>query len=226
MDKRENLHKRISELLLLIESNNNRLYLHEERLPQLEVDLLRTQTIELYACINKLAIAGESKSEDILQSIPKSKKAVAKNPVKVKTEFPEVELEEDEIKEEEPILVKEKPKPKKKAKPKAASSKPSSLYEKYKMQADELSVAEKFRSKPISDLNKVIGISQKFEFQQNLFGGDKAAYKTFIQNINTAGELEGALDLFVEQEKHYNWENGKLKTALKELIYRRFTIKD
>ena len=56
---REELHQRISDLLEMLTVNNNRLSLHEEKLSQLDIDVLRKHCIDLYDSVNKLAIQGK-----------------------------------------------------------------------------------------------------------------------------------------------------------------------
>ena len=53
---RKSIHEKIAELTELININNNRLFLHDDKIAQLEIDVLRKNVIELYEQINLLHI--------------------------------------------------------------------------------------------------------------------------------------------------------------------------
>lgn len=55
MDRRT-IHEKIAEITELININNNRLFLHDDKIAQIEIDLLRKNAIELYEQINLLHI--------------------------------------------------------------------------------------------------------------------------------------------------------------------------
>lgn len=50
------IHEKIAEITELININNNRLFLHDEKIAQIEIDVLRKNAIELYEQINLLHI--------------------------------------------------------------------------------------------------------------------------------------------------------------------------
>jgi hypothetical protein len=76
--ERKELHRKISELTELISVNNNRLFLHDDKIAQLEIDLLRKNAIELYEQINMLHIANlRLKEEAQLTRADKDSNAIA-----------------------------------------------------------------------------------------------------------------------------------------------------
>jgi hypothetical protein len=66
---RKSIHEKIAELTELININNNRLFLHDDKIAQLEIDVLRKNVIELYEQINMLHINNlKNKDEVVLTS--------------------------------------------------------------------------------------------------------------------------------------------------------------
>lgn len=61
---RKTIHEKIAELTELININNNRLFLHDDKIAQLEIDVLRKNAIELYEQINQLHIANLKQKEE------------------------------------------------------------------------------------------------------------------------------------------------------------------
>lgn len=60
-------------------------------------------------------------------------------------------------------------------------------------------IAEKMEKAAVSDLNKVISLSQKFWFVAELFNGDRAGYDKAIEQLNGSGNVTDAM-AFVQRE--------------------------
>lgn len=92
------IHEKIAEITELININNNRLFLHDDKIAQIEIDLLRKNAIELYEQINLLHITNlKSKSTVVLtdahhDAIALKEDAAAVNADPVSTSTPEIEL--------------------------------------------------------------------------------------------------------------------------------------
>lgn len=68
-----------------------------------------------------------------------------------------------------------------------------------------------------------ISITRKFEYTNNLFGGDGAAFASFLQNIAMSSGVSSALELFDREYDARNWKR-KSESAddLKSLIKKSF----
>jgi hypothetical protein len=76
----------------------------------------------------------------------------------------------------------------------------------------------------ISDIKTAIGINDKFQFANELFGSNMQEYEIAIQQLNTAETLESASEYFMSIQQLYNWdsENETVK-RLFELVERRYS---
>jgi len=74
----------------------------------------------------------------------------------------------------------------------------------------------------IADMSKVIGINDKFQFANELFGGNMQEYSIAVQQLNSVESLEAAMDYFSNLQMLYKWdlENETVKRLL-ELVDRR-----
>lgn len=199
---RENIHSKIDELLGSISINNNRLSLHEERLSQLDIDVLRKNCIELYEHINLLALEKKQLVKKKEKKIKIKKAAAPPKKAKVKkVEVIEPVVEEVKIEQaKEPAASKKKP---------VVDEEKSYLF-------------QKFSSKPIKSIAKAISLVKKFEYQKSFFDGDGNAYKTFISALDNAVDREEAFMIYHDTKKKYTWENEELRDELKALMYRKF----
>ncbi|MCF8336150.1 MAG: hypothetical protein K9H65_06080 [Bacteroidales bacterium] len=81
-------------------------------------------------------------------------------------------------------------------------------------------LSSRMQSKPIQDLNKAIGLNDRFLFIRELFGGDKDAYYEAIQIINEMPGYEEAEEYLRER---FNWDEDKPEVIrFMELVRRRF----
>jgi hypothetical protein len=93
---RKSIHEKIAELTELININNNRLFLHDDKIAQLEIDVLRKNVIELYEQINLLHINNLKNKEAV--------SLTSANNDKIALENFEVEEPAPELKQEIPVV--------------------------------------------------------------------------------------------------------------------------
>lgn len=84
-------------------------------------------------------------------------------------------------------------------------------------------LASKLNLKPLANIPSAIGINEKFEIMNTLFGGDKSKYDETIQRIDTAGDFDKAINII---QNEFEWDmESPLAQRIIELAHRRFNIK-
>ena len=215
MNTREEIHETIDELLGQLSIHNNRLSLHEEKLSQLDIDVLRKLCIDLYDKVNRLVLEGKLSGSAAKAEQPVQKeKASVPEPAKEEEPIAEPVAQKEEVAED--TVKQAAPEVELKQEQKKAPAKPQ------KHDAEMISLFEKFNSKPIDEINKAISISKRFEFQNNFFDGDSKNYKAFIDQLDQAGDREAAFEIYHDYKNRLNWENEELKDELKSLLYRKY----
>lgn len=208
---RDKIHDKIDDLLAQLSINNSRLSLHNERLSQLDVDVLRKQCIDLYDQINRLALAG--------RQVQPAKKA---SPV-VSEPAPEPIAAPEPVAEPEPQAKPEPPAEPVATEPKQPAAKPAPKPKIKEQEEDEmLSLFEKYNSKPIDSIPKAISVAKRFEFQSNFFDGEAKDYNEFMKKVDNAGDREAAFVIYHDYKDRLNWDNEELKDELKALLYRKY----
>lgn len=240
---RSEIHQAISDALTQLEITNNRLYLHSEALPKLEVDLLRKQAIDCYDLINKLAlVAGQTieetpkpsdfqtvDSQSVMSDYVAKRQPEESPKVKeVRTTTPkgETEPKAEESKEEE-----KKPASEVRAELKEAiesETKEENQVENdsvvNKLRNEATSVVDRFTSQGIDDIKKAVSISKRFEFQSALFDNDRVMYEKTMEYFNTAEDQTEGLARFKEMMDAHGWDNeSKLVQELEQMVERRYT---
>lgn len=85
------------------------------------------------------------------------------------------------------------------------------------------SVAAKFTQSAINDLKEHIGINRKFLYVNELFNGDSTAYNEAINQLNSCGSSEAALNLLSSLRNTQNWDRENSTVAgFEELVERRY----
>jgi len=161
-------------------------------------------------------VVAEEKKEPIEEKLPseKTEKAVEKE---VKFEKPL--LEKPKVEE---IIKKVASSYKQPAKEESSSN--TSLNDKFSEQAEQPTLADKLRQQPIEDLNKAIGLNQKFLFMNDLFEGENDKYKEAINTINNFSSYMEA-DEYISNSLvlQYNWDmSSPSAQKFVELVKRRF----
>ena len=76
------------------------------------------------------------------------------------------------------------------------------------------------QTKPVSDLNKAIGINDKFLFINELFNGDSQSYKKAVEYINSCANFNEAFS-YISDNLHWEMENEYVQKML-DLVRRKF----
>ena len=76
---------------------------------------------------------------------------------------------------------------------------------------------------PIKDLRAAIGLNEKFQFINQLFGGDSGKYNAAVEQFNGFLNLESAHDFLNQTSVENNWENhAAAASAFVDLVERRY----
>lgn len=212
-----------------------------ERIPQLELDAIVARIQKLYelsvalkyfhAHIDDVVEEKQQLIKDILEKNSIDEDLV---PTVVEEEIFEKEIEtvEEIIEVEEQIIeaveenedqeikqtIVEKEEPIEKIMHEMNTVGKESTHEKFAAKEDE-SIADKLMLQPIKDLKSAIGINDKFQFINELFGGNADDYNQTIAAINTAENKAAAMELISKKD----WSSKKaLAKSFYTLIERRF----
>lgn len=207
MDK-QSIRKEIAALINSIKEHSDNIG-NKDHIPQLELELILHKIEKLYQksiVFNHLNSAGET---------------VGTNTKKENT------VVEHETRSEQKEVVKEELKPVDLFGTVVATATEKPKSEKKIEKTSEIKEAAplaKIHKPTIDDLKAAIGINDKFLFANELFGGVMAEYEIAIQQLNTAGSLESAMDYFISLQPLYNWdmENEIVKRML-DLVDRRYS---
>jgi hypothetical protein len=83
--------------------------------------------------------------------------------------------------------------------------------------ATELS--EKLSQAPITDIKKAMGLNDRISTQNELFGGDNAAFDATVATLNQLRSYEDAKDYLIRNvAQKYNWASKERKEKAKEFI--------
>ena len=219
----------------------------DETIPAIELDLAMEKMRRTYDLLYQIkSVAGEATQP----VVPKAPKVVQKEKTKVeqKTEVvaevkEEVVFELEESVREETVT---QPSAKKEASEIAKKIKDEVQRESKKEQEESVTLSDKFNdergilneeleskvnkddlssrlsSAPISDLNKAIGINEKFEFINNLFNGDKASFDKTIEMLNMATNFNEAYNYL---NTTFKWDmDNTYAQRLLELIRRKLIV--
>ena len=85
-------------------------------------------------------------------------------------------------------------------------------------------LADRLKMTPLADLKKAIGLNQKFQFINELFEGDADEYADSIEKLNSADNMESAINYFEKELAAKNdWEEDHPSVLdLRELVQRRY----
>lgn len=80
-------------------------------------------------------------------------------------------------------------------------------------------LSQKLSEAPIKDLNKALGLNEKFLYINELFNGDVAKFQASVKLFNEAGGFDAART-HIEKDliETYNWTNKLKKTVAKDFI--------
>lgn len=82
----------------------------------------------------------------------------------------------------------------------------------------------KIQKPPLSEIRSAIGLNDKFQFANELFDANIQEFEIAIQQLNSAGSLESAMEYFLSLRQLYNWkEENETSKRLLELVERRYS---
>lgn len=188
----------------------------KEHIPQLELELILSKIEKLYKksiVYNHLHSMPDAAVQKPVSTPAEIKTAPAPT---VKKEEPKAEVNNEPVKpvdlfggELQPVA--EKPKTEKK------SEKPEKKEEKKE-------ILDKINKPALADIRSAIGINDKFQFANELFGGNIQEYEIAVQQLNTAETMESAMEYFMSIQQLYNWNNEhETVKRLFDLVERRYS---
>ncbi len=129
-----------------------------------------------------------------------------------------VEPKSDSVKEPVVEIVKKEITPTNEVETKA------SINDKFSGHAEKQTLADKLGQSPIEDLNKAIGLNQKFLFMNDLFEGENDKYKDALTTINNFATYMEADEYINNSLKHqFDWDEESVSVQkFINLVKRRF----
>jgi hypothetical protein len=215
MDKSD-IRKEIAVLINSIKEHSDNIG-DKVHIPQLELELILLKIEKLYKksiVFNHLHSTPAFADKDLIK--PKLEEQVAE---KVAAEIPKVEKKTVIVK---PIDVSDKPIDLFGSELPPVAEKPKA--EKKIEKKDEKPILNKIQKPSIDDINKAIGLNDKFLFSNELFAGNMQEYGIAIQQLNTAGSIESAMDYLSNLQQLYDWDIEKETVKqLFDLVDRRYS---
>lgn len=75
----------------------------------------------------------------------------------------------------------------------------------------------------IPDIRAAIGINDKFRYANELFNGNIQEYEIAVQQLNTAGTLDSAMEYFMNIQQLYGWDReNECVQGLYDIVERRY----
>jgi hypothetical protein len=102
------------------------------------------------------------------------------------------------------------------------TSKPS-LNEELAAKTKSNDMTSQYKSKPVSAITNGLGLNEKFELINELFGGDKEKFERAMQELNMAGSFVEAYN-YLNETFHWDMDNAYVQRIL-ELIRRKLIVK-
>lgn len=90
-------------------------------------------------------------------------------------------------------------------------------------QKNQVDITSYIKSKPISNITAAIGLNEKFELIQNLFGGDKVKFEQTMNYLNAASDFNEAYEYLAG---NFKWDmNSTYVQKILELIRKKLIVK-
>jgi len=246
---RESIHRKISEIIELLEVNNNRLFLHEEELSDFDLEYLKKLTLSLYEQIDTLGLNNR-------ESTVQPENAPVAAPVETLVDEPEVpqdveeepdqeidETAEDESNEE----ISQEESPESESVEEATSEVEDKIDEtelEEELEVEESPVTEvpdpapesdqtptqgnanlyeRLRLTKIESIKRAISVSKRFELQNSLFDKSAERYNDAINALDSASSIDSANALLEELGEEFEWDmEAELVQELQTILLRRF----
>ncbi|MFH1320389.1 MAG: hypothetical protein ABII90_07040 [Bacteroidota bacterium] len=219
----KDIKQQISNLIEKILEHSKKINNSETPIPQEELDLILSDTRELYeksVVLNYLNL--QDKHVETLVETEKTGKDVDDEPQEQPSLTEDIISEEDEKNEQEAVI--ENHEPEKKPQIDLFSVDTKTLHEEVAKKQDVQTIGGKLEKTPISDLKTAIGVNERFLFINELFNGNKEDYGNSIDLLNKCKDLaEAKAHIDSELKEKYNWnEEDDTITAFLNLVERRF----
>ena len=225
--EKSKIRKDIADLIISIKDHTDNID-DTGRVPQLELKTILNKIERLYEkaiVLNYLHSHPEIPSkEQVIESIVEKEEEVNKE-VEIKEEQiiteikPEIVIKEEiKITTTEPttdlnLFGDEMPK---------TIEKP--IEEKKSERKADHAVTKKVSRPAIANLKAAIGLNDKFQMINTLFGGNSTEYNIAIQNFDTAETLESAIGYFNDLQQLYNWDmEDAITKRLLDMVERRYS---
>jgi hypothetical protein len=87
-------------------------------------------------------------------------------------------------------------------------------------------LSDRLSNAPVADLTKAFGLNDRLLTQNELFGGNKAAFDETIKDLNNTGSFDTAKGYLIDLATRFNWtandDRKKQAKAFIKLVRRRF----
>jgi hypothetical protein len=222
MDKSQ-IRKEITALINSIKEHSDNIG-EKEHIPQLELELILHKIEKLY---QKSIVYNHLNSMADMPAAKTVTPVVAAPVAETKPELPKKEEPKPELREEVKQEMKQEPiKPVDlfgtEVAPVADKPKQEKKPEKKEEKKEEKVIS--IQKPAISDIRSAIGINDKFQFANELFGGNMQEYEIAIQQLNTAETIDSATEYFMSIQQLYNWNNeNETVKRLFDLVERRYS---
>ena len=223
--EKSKIRKEVADLINSIKGHTDNI-LDNERIPQLELETILNKIEQLY---EKAIVLNYLNSRPEKPAVQKIEESIIINEI-VNVKETEITIVE-EIIEEQPIIISAK-------EPKSETTTieidlfvdelpktNEKTVEEKKVDKKEIPPTAKKLTKPsISDLKSAIGINDKFQFTNELFGGNNTEYNIAIQNFNSSESLESAVEYYNSLQNLYHWDiESETVKRLMDLVERRYS---
>lgn len=221
MEKNQ-IRKEIANLINSIKEHSDNIG-DKEHIPQLELELILHKIEKLY---QKSIVFNHLNTVQPFAQVVEDKKDIP-SPLKAEVKVAEAAKPEPEKKEElKPVDLfgaELAPPVEKLKQEKRVEKKEEKLEEKKFDKKQDIPLA-KIQRPSIADIRSAIGINDKFQYANELFGGEMQEYEIAIQQLNTAETMESASEYFMSLQQLYNWNNEhETVKRLFDLVERRYS---
>jgi hypothetical protein len=194
-------------------SNHINDVLSKNSMHQLDIDLIKQQLLGMYENALKLTSETTEIKEEVIEENTKILEIEETEPTKV-------ELISKKIKEENAAELNAKTKTesvKGKGMQEAIEKKTAeaSLNDQLSRQFAQSDLSSKLQTKPISNIQKAIGLNDRFQFINELFDGNQETYHSAIEVLNEKNNFNDAFDYI---RSNFDWDMDS------ELVQRLLTI--
>jgi Fe-S cluster assembly scaffold protein SufB len=151
--------------------------------------------------------------EPVERKVPEQKQQELKSDIReqIENDFKKAEIQNDEKKAKNAFVS-----------DRFKTAKPS-LNEEMAAKAKSNDMSSMGRSKQISNITNALGLNEKFELINELFGGDKEKFEQAMQELNMAGSFVEAYN-YLNETLHWDMDNAYVQRIL-ELIRRKLIVK-